>query len=99
MTDTPAPPPVAAAIAKIEEDLAWRGPNDRVMGYVVLPREAGVALLEALRSVPADGILPCDIHLPPNTTIRKGAKLSVLLTALRMRAEFPDAATTFPRSA
>src|SRR5271163_2600685 len=38
-------------------------------------------------------ILPCDMHLPPATRIRKGCKLSTLLTGLRVR-ETTD--TTFP---
>lgn len=29
--------------------------------------------------------LPCDVRLPPNTIIRKGCKLKILLMALRTR--------------
>jgi len=33
------------AIAKIEEQLAWRGPSDRKMGHVVLKRELAEQLV------------------------------------------------------
>lgn len=32
-----------------------------------------------------DYILPCDVRLPPGTTIRAGCKLKTLLVALRLR--------------
>jgi hypothetical protein len=34
--------------------------------------------------------LPCDVHLPPNTYLRKGCSLSTLITALRVRENWPD---------
>lgn len=39
--------------------------------------------LEALKSY----TLPCDVHLPPNTTITKGCRLSTLLEELKLRKE------------
>ena len=32
-----------------------------------------------------ESVLPCDVRLPPATTIRKGCKLSTLTTALKAR--------------
>lgn len=43
------------AITKLTDDLAWRGPGGRVMGFVVLPRElAEVVLVQLKRSTDAD---------------------------------------------
>lgn len=42
--------------------------------------------------IPADlaaEVLPCDVRLPPYTTIRKGCKLSTLLTGIRARQGRP----------
>lgn len=36
---------IAVAVAKIHEDLAWRGPNGKTLGHVVLDREKARALL------------------------------------------------------
>lgn len=41
--------------------------------------------------------LPCDVHLPPNTYIRKGCSISTLLTALRVREAWAAEDATFPR--
>lgn len=41
--------------------------------------------------------LPCDVHLPPNTYIRKGVDVATLMTAIRQREGRPDGDTTFPR--
>lgn len=35
-------------------------------------------------------VLPCDVLLPPATIIRKGTRLSVLLTALDQREKQPS---------
>ena len=34
--------------------------------------------------------LPCDVRLPPATTIKKGCKLSTLMEALKVRERFPS---------
>lgn len=39
--------------------------------------------------------LPCDVHVPPNTYIRKGCSISTLLTALRARETWGEEDTTF----
>jgi hypothetical protein len=36
------------AIEKMRADLAWRGPNDRVMGIICVPRAGAEALLQML---------------------------------------------------
>ncbi|MFG1260087.1 hypothetical protein V5F79_22425 [Xanthobacter flavus] len=41
--------------------------------------------------------LSCDVHLPPNTYIRKGCQVKTLIAALARRGSNPDAETTFPR--
>jgi len=46
---------------------------------------------------PGEYRLPCDVHLPPNTYIRKGCALETLLFSLKRREGFPDDATTFPK--
>ena len=42
--------------------------------------------------------LPCDVHLPPNTYIRKGCPLSTLLVALAQRNGRDNSATIFALS-
>jgi len=42
--------------------------------------------------------LPCDVHLPPATYIRKGCSISALFSALKVREDWEDG-VTFPRSA
>jgi len=42
-------PLVSAALDKLEEDLNWRGPKGRVMGYVLLPRERAIAVRDYLK--------------------------------------------------
>lgn len=44
----------------------------------------------------ADYKLPCDVHLPPNTYIRKGCSISTLFTALLVREPWGVEDTTFP---
>lgn len=41
-------------------------------------------------------VLPCDVHLPVNTYIRKGVPIETLMTAIRAREKFPSDATQFP---
>lgn len=43
-----------------------------------------------------DSKLPCDVMLPPNTIIRKGCALSVLMTALKVREADPLFCPHFP---
>ena len=45
-----------AIFTKIEAQLAWRGPNGRAMGHVVLERNEAVALLAALGVTMSDDI-------------------------------------------
>lgn len=40
------------ALAKLDDDLGWRGPGGRVMAYILLPRD----LAEAVRDVVADAV-------------------------------------------
>lgn len=42
---------LAEALAKIEQEIDWRGPNGRVMGHVVLPRRLAEVVREVLRDV------------------------------------------------
>lgn len=42
-----------------------------------------------------DAILPCDVHLPVNTYIRKGCTVEILMTAISKREGFPHDATVF----
>lgn len=42
--------------------------------------------------------LPCDVHIPPNTFIRKGCDLETLMVGIRAREKFPAESVTFPRS-
>lgn len=39
--------------------------------------------------------LPCDVRLPPATTIRKGCKVSTLILAIKQRESYADADTRF----
>jgi hypothetical protein len=47
----------------------------------------------------ADFILPCDVHLPPTTVLRKGVPMSTLLTAMRQREGMDEGMTCFNRDA
>lgn len=40
-------------------------------------------------------ILPCDVHLPPGTFIRKGCKVATLMLAISQREKFPQEDTVF----
>jgi hypothetical protein len=40
---------------------------------------------EPQRSIDPDYRIPCDVHLPVNTTIKKGCRLATLLLALEAR--------------
>ena len=42
---------LARAIAKLDDDLAWRGPNGRVMAYVLLPRADAEVVRDTLRGI------------------------------------------------
>ncbi len=41
-----------------------------------------------------DDKLPCDVHLPPRTIIRKGCSIATLMTALAQRETWSDEDTT-----
>lgn len=41
--------------------------------------------------------LPCDVHLPPGTFIRKGCKLETVIVGIKARVGFPETSTTFLR--
>jgi hypothetical protein len=43
---------VKAAIDKLRDDLSWRGPNGKPLGYVCLPRELAQAVLDQLLRKP-----------------------------------------------
>lgn len=43
-------PALASAIKKLTDDLAWRGPNGRPQGNIVLTREQAEAVLEAIQN-------------------------------------------------
>ncbi len=45
---------------------------------------------ERAREVADDYVLPCDVHLPPATIIRKGCTLKTLMTAFGVRERNPD---------
>jgi hypothetical protein len=60
-------------------------------------REALVAALGSTTTADHLLILPCDVHLPPNTYIEKGCGLGVLWTALDARKKWEDVNTRFPR--
>lgn len=55
--------------------------------------------IEALASAPSGGevVLPCDVRLPPATTITAGCKLSTLLSAIELRRE--NGIVNFPGTA
>lgn len=53
-------------------------------------------VVAALRGVLA-GKLPCDVHLPPYTYVRKGCDIETALLAINVRKGFPEADTVFPR--
>lgn len=40
-----------AALAKMEDDLQWRGPAGRTMAYVLLPRELAEVVAATVRDV------------------------------------------------
>lgn len=44
-----------------------------------------------------DDLIPCDVHLPPNTYIRKGCGMGTLKLALAQRVGKPKDIVTFPR--
>lgn len=50
--------------------------------------------LDELLALPSavifDEVLPCDVRLPPVTTIRKGCKVSTLMTAIQHRATYEE---------
>lgn len=39
--------------------------------------------------------LPCDVHLPPRTVLRKGCSIATLMIALSQREEYPEENTVF----
>lgn len=47
--------------------------------------EAALAALQPQAENAAPYLLPCDVQLPPATTIKKGCRLSVLMIALKIR--------------
>src|ERR1700722_18650399 len=46
---------------------------------------------------PDDAVLPCDVHLPPNTFIGKGCNISTVLASIKIRETFPEASTRFSK--
>ena len=42
---------LAQALAKMDDDLSWRGPGGRVQAYVLLPRELAEAVRAAIRDI------------------------------------------------
>jgi hypothetical protein len=54
------------------------------------------------RSAPAVGrtdVLPCDVKVAPNTTIKKGCKIETLLGCIELRKDQPDKFTRFKNTA
>lgn len=45
---------LAAALAKMDDDLNWRGPNGRTQAHILLPRELAEAVADVIRDVIAD---------------------------------------------
>lgn len=43
--------PLRAALAKMDDDLGWRGPGGRTQAYVLLPRDLAEATATALREL------------------------------------------------
>lgn len=83
-----------------------QGPNAVVPETLPAPLGVPVKIGDIMRCVetalrdPAEAQkLPCDVHLPPNTYIRKGCPVSTLMTAIGRREGRPDSDTTFPRPA
>lgn len=54
-------------------------------GCITEDLEVAAKEIERLRAWADRYTLPCDVRLPPNTTIRKGAQLKTLITALVVR--------------
>lgn len=58
-----------------------------------LSEDEFAALVELARPTP----LPCDVHLPPRTYIRKGCDIETVLVGIKARTGLPDSSATFPR--
>jgi hypothetical protein len=56
-------------------------------------RETADTIINLMR--PDDAVLPCDVHLPPNTFIGKGCNISTVLASIKLRETFPEEATRF----
>ena len=41
---------LAHALAKMDDDLAWRGPGGRTMAYILLPRDLAEAVRDEIRT-------------------------------------------------
>lgn len=53
---------------------------------VLSERQPDGSYKDAYLMVPIDMKLPCDIPLPPRTTIKKGCAVETLIVALRVRS-------------
>lgn len=68
----------------------------RKLSRGILEQIAHIALASRVRSAGEEGYkLPCDVHLPPVTYIRKGCTLETLMVGIRAREKFPDDSTRF----
>lgn len=82
------PESVSSVLAAIDRAMDFRvgGDPSAVSAKGVLRKLQDEAVLALRSSVKTeDAILPCDVSLPPATTIRAGAKLSTLIEALNVR--------------
>lgn len=58
-------------------------------------RMADALIAKGISGIAYD-VLPCDVHLPVNTYIRRGVPVATLMTAIKAREKFPLDATGFP---
>jgi hypothetical protein len=82
----PLPPPSGEAKELAAELIKW--PGD---GQALRERAAAFITTQAEREA---AVLPCDVFLPPATTIKAGCKVSTLILALDVRRARSAASTT-----
>lgn len=77
---------------------SWPQTIESQRAQIVRPVDAAAltAALEGREEPSQDYRLPCDVRLPPYTTIRKGCTLDTLMLSLGQREGRPSSDTTFP---
>lgn len=65
-------------------DLHKQATTERSHYYTAKVVERSIAEIKALRST-LEYQIPCDVNLPPNTTIKKGCSLKTLIVGLIAR--------------